>query len=70
MSSYKFVHNLSQISRTDSFGQDEIRIDVPLSQMPEFFNLTGYIEVSINQPYTQTLTYYYDSTTFELKNTR
>lgn len=34
--------------------------------MPEEFNLTGYVEVSISQPYTQTLTYYYESSTFKL----
>ncbi len=37
--------------------------------MPENFNLTGYVEVSISEPYSQTLTFYYESATFKLKTT-
>ncbi len=44
---------------------DPVTINIPGHSLPTHFNLTGYAEVELTEPYPQTLTYYYSSTTFQ-----
>lgn len=69
MSSYKFTQNMISSAKVEGDSSDDVRIDIPMTEVPQYFNLTGFVEVSISEPYAQTLTYYYDSKSFILKDT-